>query len=348
MKGITRMAILADIGIDFGTFKTILLSGSKIILEQPSVVAVDSETWEPICYGEEAYQMIGRTPDSVTVVNPVERGVISDYVIAEKMLKFYMEKAFGNRVIKPRVMISVPIGVTSVQHRSVANSIETAGARSACTIESPIAAAIGLGVDFATPRGNMIIDIGAGITDVAVISMGAFAESCSFRTASFDFDDAIIKYVRRKFKVLIGKPTASRIKEQIGCVIKRPIFLTMKVKGQNAFTGLPQFFEITSDDVYKALKDVASSLCSQIISVIEKTEPDLVADILTYGVHLTGGGSQIFGMDKLLEKKLKVKIIKDIDPVHTVALGAGIALKKPDLLKNGDYQFRSIQELIFE
>lgn len=342
------MAFFTDIGIDFGTHKTILISGSKIILEQPTIAAVDSDTWEPIAYGDEAYKMLGRTPDSVTVVNPVERGVIADYVIAEKMLKFYMEKAFGNRVIKPRVMISVPIGVTSVQHRSVANSIETAGARSACTIESPIAAAIGLGVDFSVPKGNMVIDIGAGITDVAVISMGAFAKSCSFRTASYDFDDAIIKYVRRKFNVLIGKPTAAMIKEQIGCVVKRPVFLTMTVKGQNAYTGLPQFFEITSDDVFKALKDVSKLLCTQIASVIEMTEPDLVADILTYGVHLTGGGALIYGMDKLLEKKLKVKIIKDIDPSHTVALGAGIALKKPDLLKNGDYQFRSIQELIFE
>lgn len=342
------MGFTTDIGIDFGTNKTILLSGSKIILEQPSVVAVNSDTWEPISFGDEAYQMIGRTPESVTVVTPVERGVISDYLIAEKMLKFFMEKAFGNKIIKPRAMISVPIGVTSVQHRSVSNSIESAGVRSACTIEAPIAAAIGLGVDFREPKGSMIIDIGAGITDAAVISMGAFAECNSFRVASIDFDEAIIKYVRRKFKVLIGRQTACKIKEQIGCVTKRPVFLSMTVKAQDAFTGIPKYFEINSDDLLKATKDTADAICKNIRSVIEKTEPDLVADILTNGVYLTGGGSQIYGMDKLLSRRLKVNIIADRDPIHTVALGAGIALKKPELLKNGDYQFRSIQELIFE
>lgn len=342
------MGFTTDIGIDFGSNKTILLSGSKIILEQPSVVAVNSETWEPISYGAEAYQMIGRTPESVTIVTPVERGVISDYIIAEKMLKYFMEKASGNRIIKPRVMISVPIGVTSVQHRSVANSIEAAGARSVCTIETPIAAAIGLGTDFTEPKGSMIIDIGAGITDAAVISMGAFAECNSFRVASGDFDEAIIKYVRRKFKILIGKQTACHIKEEIGCVSKRPVFLSMKVKGQDAFTGIPKFFEITSDDVLKAVKETAESICKNVRSVIEKTEPDLVSDILTSGVYLTGGGSLIYGMDKLLSRRLKVKIITDKDPMHTVATGAGIALKKLELLKNGDYQFRSIQELIFE
>ncbi len=342
------MGITTDIGIDFGSYKTILISGSKIILEQPSVVAVDSETWEPISYGDEAYQMIGRTPESVTVVTPVERGVISDYQIAEKMLKHYMEKAFGNRIIKPRVMVSVPTGVTSVQHRSVSKSIEIAGARSACTIESPIAASIGLGIDFREPNGSMIIDIGAGITDVAVISMGAFAEFGSFRTASIDFDDAIIKYVRRKYNILIGRQTAKNIKEQIGCVINRPVHLVMSVKGQDAFTGLPKQFEITSDDILEAISDIAEVICSNVRKVIEVTEPDLVGDILTNGIHLTGGGSLIYGMRELLSERLKVEVISDPDPVHTVALGAGIALKKPELLKNGDYSFRSIQELIFE
>lgn len=342
------MGFSTDIAIDLGSHKTILMSGSKIILEQPSVVAVDSDTWEPISYGDDAYKMIGRTPESVTVVYPIERGVISDYQIAELMLKYFMEKAFGNRIIKPRVMISVPIGVTSVQHRSVSKSIETAGARSVCTIESPIAAAIGLGIDFTEPRGNMIVDIGAGITDAAVVSMGAFAECNSFRTASVDFDDAIIKYVRRKFNILIGRSTACYIKEQIGCVMKRPVSLTLQVKGQDAFTGIPKHFEITSEDAFVALRDTAEVICSHIRSVIEKTEPDLVADILTYGIHLTGGGSLIFGMDKLLSERLKVAVKSDGDPVHTVAVGAGVALKNPDLLKNGDYQFRSLQELILE
>lgn len=335
-----------DIGIDLGTKKTILLSGSKIISEQPSVVTVNTETWEPICFGEKAYSMIGRTPESLTTVFPIRRGVISDYNIAEKMLKHFMKESFGNRILKPRVMVSMPIGVTSVQHRSVANAVESAGGRNVCTIESPVAAAIGLGVDFKKPRGSFIIDIGAGTTDTATISMGGLANCDSARVASGDFDEAIVRYIRKKYNVFVGLQTAEKIKKQIGSVVKRQVELTMRVKGRNLLTGLPVFVDVSSNDVYCAVADTAHSICTAVKSVIENTPPELVADIMNNGALLTGGGALIYGMPQLLSETLGLEVVPDEDPVHSVARGAGIALRNPDLLKNSDYQFRSIQELV--
>lgn len=339
---------MTDIGIDFGTSKTILFAKGKIYLEQPSVVAVDSETWEPICYGDRALSMVGRTPESVTTVFPLEHGVIADYDIAEKMLKQYMQTAFGKSIIKPRVMISVPIGVTPVQHRSVADVAGYAGGRDVCTIESPVAAALGLGVDFTKPGGNMVIDVGAGVTDIAAISMGGIAECSSSHTASGSFDVAITKYVRKEFNILIGLQTAARIKEEIGCAVARPVDLTMRAKGQDAFTGLPATFEITSQQVGEALKECVEDICRTAKNVLEKTPPDLVADIMERGIMLTGGGAKLFGMGERLQQVLGIHVIPAEDPMHNVVRGELIALKKPKLLKNGDYQFRSIQELIVD
>ncbi len=339
---------MTDIGIDFGTSKTILFSKGKIYLEQPSVVAVDTETWEPICYGDRALSMVGRTPESVTTVFPLEHGVIADYDIAEKMLQHYMQKAFGKRIIKPRVMIPVPIGVTPVQHRSVADVAGYAGGRDVCTIESPVAAALGLGIDFTKPGGNMVVDIGAGVTDIATISMGGIAACGSSHTASYSFDEAIIKFVRKEFNIHIGMQTASLIKEQIGCAIARPVDLTMRAKGQDAYSGLPAVFEITSEQVKEALEDSIADIIRAIKDVLEKTPPDLVADIMERGIMLTGGGALLFGMEQKLQEAIGIHVIVAEDPMHNVVRGELIALKKPKLLKNGDYQFRSIQELIVD
>ncbi len=338
----------ADIAIDFGTSKTILLSNNKILLEQPSVATVDTETWEPVCFGDVAYNMIGRTPDSLTTVFPLKRGVISDYKVAEKMLRHYMKTALGRKVFKPRAMVSVPIKVTTLQHRSVANVAQTAGSRNVCMIEAPVAAALGMGVDFTKPVGTLVVDIGAGTTDIAVISMGGLATSTSLNVASLDFDAAIIKYVKKEYNIIIGDLTAEAIKKQIGCVIKRPVSLVMSAKGVDVITSLPCTFEISSEDVYNATKDISESICIGIRQVIESAEPDLVSDIMTNGLYLTGGGSQIFGMSKLLEENLGLKVNLSDDPAHTVVKGARIALKNPDILKNSDYHFRSIEELIVE
>ncbi len=338
----------AEIAIDFGTSKTILLSGSKILLEEPTVASVDTETWEPVCFGRRAYDMIGRTPESITTVFPIERGVISDYKIAEAMLKSYMKKALGRRILKPKLIVSVPIAVTTLQHRSVANAAHAAGGRKVCTVEAPVAAAIGLGVDFEKPDGAMVVDIGAGTTDVAVISMGGLSESSALPAASMDFDTAIAKYVKRKYNILIGNLTAESIKKQIGCVVKRPVTLVMNAKGVDMVSSLPRTFEISSTDVYQATVDVADTICSGIRQVAENTAPDLLSDIMTSGIYLTGGGSQIYGMDELIAESVGIKVNKCSDPGHTVVKGARTVIKNPEIIKNGDYQFRSIEELIVD
>ncbi len=337
-----------EIAIDLGTSKTVMISGTKKVLEEPSVVTVDTETREPISYGRLAKETIGRTPDSVTTVFPIEHGVIADYGITEIMLKEYMQNAFGNHLLRPRVIISVPTGVTAVQHRSVARAVEIAGGRNVCTIESVMADAIGLGIDFKEPRGSMVVDIGAGTTDIATMSMGGLAVCSSVRTASNDFDEAIIRYIRREFNVLVGKQTAENLKIQLGSVVKRPVELTVQAKGRNLFTGLPQIFEISSSHIYEAIIDTALSICAAVKSVMEKSPPDIVADISTDGIHLTGGGALIYGMPDLIAEYMHTGVNMAVSPKYTVAKGAAIALRRPELLVNGDYQFRSIQELIVD
>ncbi|HHW46228.1 MAG TPA: rod shape-determining protein [Clostridiales bacterium] len=337
-----------NIGIDLGSSKTILFSGSNIVLEEPSVAIVDTDTWEPLYFGEKAFKMVGRTSEYYTAVFPIEYGVIADYGVAEQMVRYFMRKAFGNRILKPKVIVTVPSGVTSVQHRWAAKAVEASGARNVLTIESPIAAAIGLGIDFSKPRGNMIIDIGAGTTDIAVISMGGIATCDSARVASSDFDNAIIRHIRKEHNMQIGLQSAQNIKKQIGSVVPRPIEIAIQAKGSNLFTGMPQIFEVTSSEIYEALKEPALNICKAIQAVLEKTEPDLVSDILQDGIMLTGGGALIYGMEQLLSEYLGARVTIAPDPLHSVVKGAITALKNPELLKNGNYRLRSIQDLIIE
>lgn len=337
-----------DIGIDLGSSKTVIFSSSKVILELPSFVTVDNDTWEPVYYGEKAKQTLGRTPDSLSCISPIEHGIITDYDIAEMMLKEYMKTAFGNKIIKPRIMATLPAGLTELQHHSLANVVESAGGRNITVIESPLAVAFGLGIDFSKPHGTLVVDIGAGTTDIAVVSMGGIAVCDSFKIASNDFDAQIAKYVRKEFNIEIGPLMAENIKKKIGTVIERPVEIAMVAKGRNVFTGLPESFEITSSEVYEAIKDTVISICKAIKSVLMKTDPDLVADINEDGLYLSGGGSRIHGMKKLLSEYVGVKVHLLDDPQHSVVKGAAVALKHTDLLKNVDYQLRSIKELIIE
>lgn len=337
-----------DIGIDLGSSKTVIFSSSKVILEQPSVVTVDAETWEPVYYGDKAKQTLGRTPESLTCVHPIEHGVISDYGIAEMMLKHYMQETFGNRVVRPRIMATLPAGMTELQHHSLFNVVESAGGRNISVIEGPLAVAFGLGLDFSTPRGTLIVDIGAGTTDISVISMGGIAVCDSFKTASFDFDAQIARYVRKEFNIEIGELTAEQIKKQVGTVVERDIEVAMMAKGRNVFTGLPESFEITSSEVYEALSETARTICNGVRAVLLRTDPDLVADITEDGFYLTGGGSLIYGMPQLLSEFLGIEVHVLEDPTHSVVRGAATALKKPELLKNVNYQLRSIRELTIE
>lgn len=334
-----------EIGIDIGSYKTVIFSSSKVVLELPSIVTVNSETWEPVYFGEMAKQTMGRTPDSFECVLPISHGIIAEYDIAEAMLKEYMSKAFGNKIVRPKMMATLPVGLTELQHHSLSNVVESAGGRNISVIESPLAIAYGLNLDFSKPHGYMVVDIGAGTTDIAVISMGGISVCESFKIASYDFDAQIMKYIRKEYNIEIGNLMAESIKKQIGTVIKRPVEIAMVAKGRNVFTGLPESFEITSAEIYDAIKETADSICNAIRLVLSKTEPDLIADINSEGIYLAGGGALINGMDKLISEYTGTVVHTLEDPTHSVVRGAAVALRHPELLKNVNYQLRSIKEL---
>ncbi|MBR4072697.1 MAG: rod shape-determining protein [Clostridia bacterium] len=337
-----------EIGIDLGSSKTVIFSSSKVVLELPSIVTVDAETWEPVYYGEKAKQTLGRTPDSLACVCPIEHGAIADYDIAEMMLKNYMQQAFGNKIVRPRIMATLPAGLTELQHHSLANVVESGGGRNITVIEGPLAVAFGLGLDFSVPHGSLIVDIGAGTTDIAVISMGGIAVCDSFKTASSDLDESITRYIRKEYNIEIGPLMAEAIKKQIGAAVERPVEIAMVAKGRNVFTGLPESFEISASEVYEATKDPRDAICNAIRSVLSKTDPDMVNDITADGIYLTGGGALLYGMDKMLSEFTGIKVNVLEDPTHSVVKGAAVALKKPELLKNVDYQMRSVKERIIE
>ncbi len=334
-----------DIGIDLGSSKTVIFSSSKVVLELPNVVTVDTDSWEIIYIGEKAKQTLGRTPESMQTVFPIEHGVISDYDLAEYMLKEYMSEAFGNKILRPRIMATLPAGLTELQHHSLSNVIEAAGGRNITVIESPLAIAFGLGLDFSSPHGSLIVDIGAGTTDVAVISMGDIAACNSFKIASYDIDTQIIRYVRKEFNIEIGQLTAESIKIKVGTAIEPNVEIAVVAKGRNVFTGLPESFEITSGEVYEAIKDIIETICNAIREVLNKTDPDLVSDIMKDGMYLAGGGSLLLGLKDKISNYLGIEVHHLEDPTHSVVRGAAVALKKRDLLKNVDYQMRSIKEL---
>lgn len=337
-----------DVGIDLGSSKTVIFSSSKVVLEVPNVVTVDSDSWEVIYTGEKAKQTLGRTPESMQTVFPIEHGVISDYDLAEYMLKEYMTEAFGNKILRPRIMATLPAGLTELQHHSLSNVLESAGGRNITVIESPLAIAFGLGLDFSSPHGSLIVDIGAGTTDIAVISMGDIAVCNSVKTASFDIDAQIIRYIRKEFNIEIGKLTAESIKIKIGSAVERDVEIAVIAKGRNVFTGLPESFEITSTEVYEAIRDTINTICNAIREVLNKTDPDLVADIMADGMYLAGGGSLLLGFPQKISEYLGIKVHHLSDPTHSVVKGAAVALKNSNLLKNVDYQMRSIKELEIE
>ena len=334
-----------DIVIDMGSKKTVLYSGGKVVLERPSVVTVDTDTWEPIYFGEKALATVGRTPLSLTPVFPIQHGVIADYDIAEIMLKTYMSEAFGNRIVKPKVMITMPPGVTEMQHHSVSDVAEEAGGRNASTIESPLASALAFNIDFSSPKGAMVIDIGAGTTDIATLSMGGIVACDSFKTAGNDFDESIIRYVRKVHNILIGPSTAEQIKIKIASAIPHKFEIAVKAKGRHIKTGLPTMFEITSLEIYEAISDQCISILNGIRKVLEKTEPDIVADIMSDGIYLTGGSSKLNNLGTFLKNMIKTEIHLCEEPEYSAVKGAAIALQKPELLENTDYLYRSIQEL---
>lgn len=314
-----------DIGIDLGTASILVyVKGKGVVLKEPSVVAFDRDTNRIKAIGEEARLMLGRTPGNIVAVRPLRQGVISDYTVTEKMLKYFIQKAVGKqRFRKPLISICVPSQVTEVERKAVEDAAFQAGARDVKIIEEPIAAAIGAGIDIARPCGNMIVDIGGGTSDIAVISLGGTVVSASIKIAGDDFDDAIVRYMRKKHNLLIGERTAEDIKIRIGSVYPRPESVTVDVRGRNLVTGLPKTITVTSEETEEALKDTTSQIVEAVHSVLEKTPPELAADIADRGIVLTGGGSLLYGLEELIESKTGITTMTAEDPMTAVAIGTG-------------------------
>lgn len=326
-------ALRADVGIDLGTASILVyIKGKGIVLREPSVVAIDQYTNEFLAVGEEARRMIGRTPGNIVAIRPLKDGVISDYDITQRMLKFFIKKAIGNMFLKPRIIICVPSGVTEVEKRAVLEASAEAGASKTYLIEEPVAAAIGAGLDITQPSGNMIVDIGGGTSDVAVISLGGIVESKSIKTAGDECDEAIVKYIRKKYNMMIGDMTAEELKKQIGCAFPYDKEKFAEVKGRNLINGLPLTVRISSNDMLEALNEPVREIVDAVHYVLERTPPELAADISNFGIYLTGGGALLYGLDKLIEEETGIKTRLAENPIECVAIGTGKSLESLNLL----------------
>ena len=311
-----------DIGIDLGTATVIAyVKGKGIVLREPSVVAVDNNTGDVLAVGGEARRMLGRTPGNIVATRPLRDGVISDYTVTEKMLKYFINKVGGKSLFAPRIMICIPSRVTE------------AGARKVYLIEEPIAAAIGAGIDIAKPCGNMVVDIGGGTTDIAVISLGGSVVNTSLKVAGDKFDEAIVKYIKKKHNIMIGERTAEDLKINIGCVYPKIQDVEMDVRGRDLISGLPKTITIHSSEMLEALIEPAMMIVDAVHSVLERTPPELAADISDKGIYMTGGGCLVDGLDKLLQEKTGINVMIAQDTVSCVALGTGKALDNLDALE---------------
>ena len=326
-----------DIGIDLGT-ATILVyvKGKGITLREPAVVAIDKITNEVLAVGQNARKMLGRNPGNIVAIRPLKDGVISDYTVTEKMLKYFISKVTDRSIFSPRIMICVPSGVTEVEKKAVIDAANHAGARKVYLIEEPIAAAIGAGIDITKPYGTMIVDIGGGTTDIAVIALGGAVKSTSIKVAGDKFDEAIIKHIKKQHSIIVGERTAEEIKINIGCVYPRTTTEKMRIKGRHLISGLPVEIEVTSDEMLEALSTAANQIIEAIHGVLEITPPELSADISDRGIYITGGGGLIYGLDKLIEEKTGIPVMIAEDAVSCVAMGTGKALNHIELLATGN------------
>ena len=314
-----------DIGIDLGTASVLVyVKGKGVILKEPSVVAFDRDTNKIKAIGEEARLMLGRTPGNIIAVRPLRQGVISDYTVTEKMVKYFVQKALGKRTFKkPRISICVPSGVTEVESKAVEEAAYAAGAREVHLIEEPVAAAIGAGIDISKPCGNMIVDIGGGTSDVAVISLGGTVVNTSIKLAGDDFDEAIVRYIRKKHNLLIGERTAEDIKIKIGTTYPLVEEESLEVRGRNLVTGLPKTVTVTSSETEEALRETTGQIVETVMNVLERTPPELSADILDRGIMLTGGGAMLRGLEELIEERTGINTMTAEDPTKVVAIGTG-------------------------
>ena len=322
-------SLVPEIGIDLGTANILVfLKGKGIVLREPSVVAINTVSKAVLAVGEEASQMIGRTPSNIVAIRPMSDGVIADYTTTERMLSHLIARVCGRkRILKPRVLVCVPSGVTSVERRAVLQAAKSAGAGEAYTIEEPMAAAIGAGLPIGSPGGNMVVDIGGGTTDIAVISLGGIVISKSLRLGGNKMDEAIARHIKGKYSLMVGDRTSEEIKITIGSVYPLQKELTMEVRGRDLLAGLPKTIEVSSEEIRSALIEPVGIIIEKVRSVLEQTPPELSSDIIERGVMLTGGGALLRGLDKLLMIETNIPIHVAEDPLSCVALGTGQALE---------------------
>ncbi|WP_316248753.1 rod shape-determining protein [Zongyangia hominis] len=325
-----------DIGIDLGTTTVIIYCKDEgAVLSEPSVVAVKRKTEEVVAVGEEAYKMLGKAPDRLEVIKPMSDGVISDYSATEVMIKFFLQKVFGGSILKPRVCLCVPSQITGVESRAVVDSAVSAGARKVYLIEEPVAAALGAGLDITHPNGTMIVDVGGGTTDIAVLSLNGIVTKHSIKVAGNKLDDMIIKHMKDFHSLLIGEQTARQIKTEVGCAYPREDDKEVLVRGRNLLTGLPQQITVGWKEIYGAIKDPIDEIVHAAQQVIERTPPELVGDVFENGMVLTGGGSLLHGLDTLLTEKTRIQARIADDPIHCVARGTSMAFDYLDKLYDG-------------
>ena len=337
------MGFASEVGIDLGTANVLVyIKGKGIVLNEPSVVAINNDTDEILAVGEEARQMLGRTPANIVAVRPLRDGVISDYDITERMLKYFIRKTCGSgRFFKPKIMVCVPSGVTEVEKRAVREAATQAGGKDVYLMEEPVAAAIGAGIDIAKPDGVMVIDIGGGTTDIAVISLGGIVASTSVKIAGDKFDEAIIKYMRKAHKLYIGERTAEELKVTIGTAFPRDEVVTKECRGRDLVTGLPKSVDVTSDEMMDALEEPLYAITEAVHNVLERTPPELAADISNSGIIITGGGALLYGIDRRIEERTGIKVIIAEDPKSCVAIGTGKALDELDKLEGNSLNKRA-------
>ena len=337
------MGFASEVGIDLGTANVLVyIKGKGIVLNEPSVVAINNDTDEILAVGEEARQMLGRTPANIVAVRPLREGVISDYDITERMLKYFIRKTCGSgRFFKPKIMVCVPSGVTEVEKRAVREAATQAGGKDVYLMEEPVAAAIGAGIDIAKPDGVMVIDIGGGTTDIAVISLGGIVASTSVKIAGDKFDEAIIKYMRKAHKLYIGERTAEELKVTIGTAFPRDEVVTKECRGRDLVTGLPKSVDVTSDEMMDALEEPLYAITEAVHNVLERTPPELAADISNSGIIITGGGALLYGIDRRIEERTGIKVIIAEDPKSCVAIGTGKALDELEKLEGNSLNRRA-------
>ncbi len=337
------MGFASEVGIDLGTANVLVyIKGKGIVLNEPSVVAINNDTDEILAVGEEARQMLGRTPANIVAVRPLRDGVISDYDITERMLKYFIRKTCGaGRLFKPKIMVCVPSGVTEVEKRAVKEAATQAGGKDVYLMEEPVAAAIGAGIDISRPDGVMVIDIGGGTTDIAVISLGGIVASTSVKMAGDKFDEAIIKYMRKAHKLYIGERTAEELKLTIGTAYPREETVSKECRGRDLVTGLPKSVDVTSEEMMDALEEPLYAITEAVHNVLERTPPELAADISNSGIIITGGGALLHGIDKRIEERTGIKVIVAEDPKSCVAIGTGKALDELDRLEGNSLNRRA-------